>query len=256
MYSSQLSNFQILIVIMPSDNDSDLANSLSDLKEELRSGFFSSLKRELVEENTLAIKKLTSTASSTPKFKKKGNEKQFEVNSQVLDHVHSASSFLTATPPQVEKALEELKEGEKKLAHRNKLILIADSAEEGWEVVNEYQRRDLAEDSDDDKRIRRAEARAFQKRRRAQSQKKRPNFSQGLPYPPFTSTVRASSPVPLLQPSVFPAAFQNPYTGSWPKASPGLRGGSCFACGKFGHFRSQFPVPNYQPSANQPNKSL
>ena len=87
MYSSQLSNFQILVVVMPSDNhEPDLAKSLSDLKEELRSGF-SSLKRELVEENNLAIKKLKSTASSTPKFKKKGNEKQFEANSQDLDHV-------------------------------------------------------------------------------------------------------------------------------------------------------------------------
>ena len=255
MYSSQLSNFQILVVAMPSENESDLAKCLSDLKEELRSGF-SSLKRDLVEENTLAIKKLRSTASSTPKFKKKGNEKQFEVNSLVLDHVQSASSFLAATPPQVEKALEELREGEKKLAHRNKLILIADSAEDGWEVVNEYQRRDLAEDSDDDKRIRQAEARASQKRRRAQSQKKRPNFAQGFSYPLFSSTVRASSPVPLLQPSVFPTAFQNPYSGSWPKASPGLRGGSCFACGKFGHFRSQCPVLNFQPSASQPNKRV
>ena len=183
MYSSQLSNFQILVVIIPFENITDLAKSLSDLKEELRSGF-SSLKRELVDENNLAIKKLKSAASSAPKLKKKGNEKQFEVNSQVLDHVQSASSFLAATPPQVNKALEELKEGEKKLAHRKKLILIADSAEEGWEVVNEHQRRDLADDSDDDKRIRQAKslqkpARASQKRRRAQSQKKRPNFSQG-----------------------------------------------------------------------------
>ena len=206
MYSSQLSNFQILVVVMPSDNEPVLAKSLSDLKQQLRSGF-SSLKRELVEENNLAIKKLKSTASSTPKFKKKGNEKQFEVNSQVLDRVQSAFSFLAAIPPRVEKALEELKEGEKKLAHRNKLILIADSAHEGWEVVNEYQRRDVAEDSDDDKRIRQAEARASQKRRRAQSQKKRPNFSQWLPYPLFSSTVRASSSVPLLQPTVFPTAF-------------------------------------------------
>ena len=42
-----------------------------------------------------------------PKLKK-GIEKQFEANSQVLDNVQSASSFLAATPPQVEKALEEL----------------------------------------------------------------------------------------------------------------------------------------------------
>ena len=196
----------------------------------------------------MAIKKLKSAASSAPKFKKKGNEKQYKVNSQVLDDVQSASSFLAATPPQVNKALEELKEGEKKLAHRNKLILIADSAEESWEVVNEYLRRDLADDSNDDKRIRQAETRASQKRRRAQSQKKRPNFSQGSSYPRFYGALRASSPVPT--------ALQNPYTGSWPKASPGLRGGSCFACGKFGHFRSQCPVLNYQSSVNQPNKRV
>ena len=109
MYSSQLSNFQILVVVMPSDIESDLAKSLSDLKEELRSGF-SLLKSELVEDNSLPIMKLRSTALSTPKLKKKGIEKQFEANSQDLDHVQSASSFLAATPPQVEKALEELKQ--------------------------------------------------------------------------------------------------------------------------------------------------
>ena len=71
------------------------------------------------------------------------------MNTQVL-RVQSASSFLRSTPPQVEKAVEELKEGEKKLAHKNKLILIADSSEEGWEVVNEYEHRDLSDNSDDD----------------------------------------------------------------------------------------------------------
>ena len=109
MYSSQLSNFLILVVAVLSNMESDLPKSLLDLKEELRSGF-SSLKRELVEENSIAIKKLRSTALSTTKLKKKGNEKQFEANSQVLDHVQSASLFLVATPPQVEKALEELKQ--------------------------------------------------------------------------------------------------------------------------------------------------
>ena len=39
MNSSELSNFQILAVIMPFENITDLAKSLSDLKEELRSGF-------------------------------------------------------------------------------------------------------------------------------------------------------------------------------------------------------------------------
>ena len=58
----------------------------------------------------MAIKKVRSTALSTPKLKKKGIEKQFEANSQDLDHVQPASSFLAATSPQVEEALEELRE--------------------------------------------------------------------------------------------------------------------------------------------------
>ena len=84
-------------------------------------------------------KKLKTATASVPKFKKKGNEKQFLINSEVLEHVpQSASTALQASSPQVEKALEEIKEGEKKLSHRNKLILITDSSKQGWEVVNEY----------------------------------------------------------------------------------------------------------------------
>ena len=154
---------------MPSDDD--LARSISELKDEFRSGL-SSLKRELAQEHDAALKKLKTATASVPKFKKKGNEKQFLLNSEVLEHVRSASTALQASSPQVEKALEELKEGEKKLSHRNKLILIVDSSEEGWEVVNEYQRRNLADDYDDDKRIRQAELRASQKCRRAQLAKK------------------------------------------------------------------------------------
>ena len=90
MYPSQLSNFQILAVIMPFENITDLMKSLSDLKEELRSGF-SSLKTELVDENNLAIKKLKSAASSAPKFKKKGNEKQFEVRGLLVPCSYTAS---------------------------------------------------------------------------------------------------------------------------------------------------------------------
>lgn len=118
---------------MPSDPEIDLAKTVSDLKEELRDGF-ASLNTELSEEHESAIKRLKSTPSSAPRFKKKSNEKQFEANTQVLVDVHSASSFLQSTPPQVKKALVELEVGEKKLAYRDNLILIADSSEEGWEV--------------------------------------------------------------------------------------------------------------------------
>ena len=85
MYSSQLSNFQILVVVMPSVIDTDLAKSLSDLWGVTLWLFFA--KERISWRNSLAIKKLRSTALSTPKLKKKGIEKQFEANSQYLDHV-------------------------------------------------------------------------------------------------------------------------------------------------------------------------
>ena len=69
-----------------------------------------------MEEHSAAIKLLKFSVTTAPKLKKKSNEKQFEVDSHVLDHIQSASSFLNSTPPQVEKALDELNEGEKKLA--------------------------------------------------------------------------------------------------------------------------------------------
>ena len=155
MYSSQLSNYQLLkrrpmLISREVFPSSEMSFVLV---------YRQCIVRELTQHDA-ALKKLKTATASIPKFKKKGNENQFLLNSEVLEHVHSASTVLQASSPQVEKALEELKEGENKLSQRNKLILIADSSEEGWEVVNEYQCRDLADDSDDDKRIRQAEVKA------------------------------------------------------------------------------------------------
>ena len=56
----------------------------------------------------------------------------------------------------------------KDINSRNKLIKIADRTEGGWTTVEEYQQIDYADDSDDDRKIRQANARALQKKRRLQ----------------------------------------------------------------------------------------
>ena len=61
------------------------------------------------------------------------------------------------------KAKEVVKEGRQLIARRQKLLKLADRSEFGWAVVEEYIDDDLAEDSDDEKRIERAERAAERK---------------------------------------------------------------------------------------------
>jgi hypothetical protein len=51
---------------------------------------------------------------------------------------------------------------------------MADSSEHGWKVVQEYTSNPLAEDSDDDKKILRAQTRAERKAKAEKAKKKRP----------------------------------------------------------------------------------
>ena len=140
--------------------------------------------------------------------------------------------------------------------------LIADSSEEGWEVVNEYQRRDLADDSDDDKRIMQAEARASQKRRRTQLARKgsslRPQKPATLPVSslPCFVTGYGTSVSPSYPAVSLPGSnFSNPFGAvSWPKAPRGSCVGRYFGRGAFGHFRNKCPVLQAQISASQPGK--
>ena len=62
MYSSQLSNYQILKC-----RPMMISRSISELKDEFRSGL-SSLKRELAQGHDAALKKLKTATANVPKF--------------------------------------------------------------------------------------------------------------------------------------------------------------------------------------------
>ena len=73
------------------------------------------------------------------------------------------SSATIPSASNIKSALESLKKGRAVIAERQKLIKIADRSELGWAVVNEYTADELAENSDDEKRMEKAEKAAERK---------------------------------------------------------------------------------------------
>lgn len=66
------------------------------------------------------------------------------------------SQVVPSSSPALSRAKETIESGLKLLAERQKLIKIADRSEHGWGVVTKYTADDFAEDSDDEKRLEKA----------------------------------------------------------------------------------------------------
>ena len=90
-------------------------------------------------------------------FKSTSNKIQYRFNCEILELVEKAEASAKLNG---NKHLEELKSNVK---NRIKLIRIADKSLGGWQTVAEYQDDEIASDSDDQKKIRAAEARALRK---------------------------------------------------------------------------------------------
>ena len=94
---------------------------------------------------------LTETKMADMKFK--GNQKLFERNAKVDAVFHMIKS---ETLPDSETFAELVKEGKELIRKRQKLIQIADKSADGWKVVDEYLSDELASDSADEKRLKKA----------------------------------------------------------------------------------------------------
>ena len=111
------------------------------------------------------------------------------------------------------------------LGYRQKLILMADSSELGWKVANEYETNPLAEDSDDERRIFKAEARAARKAKAERGKRTRGRIA------PYNRGARGAAG---------PSRPQYPARPPVVQAKPGV----CFACGKQGHWKNECPGNN------------
>lgn len=178
------------------------------------------LKRELVLEQDAASEKLTKKLKTSDyTFKKKGHKKQTDFNNELKEKLENADNALTKVPPNVEKAREELRDGKQLVDNRNKLIRIADTSEAGWAAVDEYLENEVADDSDDDKRIKKAQYAAIRKQK---------NRKTKLPQQIKTVVSGAGG------------STGNFRRFDWRRGQNMLHpNDSCFFCGEIGHWRRE-----------------
>ena len=192
-------------------------------------------------------KKLNRT---TYQFRKKGNEKQYTFNSGVEESITSAQQELEKTASSVDdggkdslkKAADHLEEGASTLKTHQKHIKVADRSDYGWGVVRHYQSDPLANDSDDEKQIRRAdkEAKKDFEESEAFNRKTTRGGSWGgrrghryNPYKHYDSW--ADGPGPSARRDAPPPA-PRPLMSLGPQRQTRQKVlGSCFTCGGFGH---------------------
>jgi hypothetical protein len=94
---------------------------------------------------------------------KKGNGEQFNRNKKVITKLQEAGKDLAddnVTEDRIKDCRNKIGEDISLEKHRKKLIRMADSDEAGSPVVQEYETNPLAEDSDDAKKIQKADYRA------------------------------------------------------------------------------------------------
>ena len=162
-------------------------------------------------------------------FFRQGNQSQYDFTDTVRGQVQDALSDLERGGSE-EAAILSLQKAIEMLERRMRLIKMADRSEYGWAVVAEYEADELAVDSDDEKRIYRAEKEAekkwLKKRKRQDDRVDGARGGTGTTQPRATANVGAS-----------------------------LRAGPCFGCGERGHLKRNCPrsvrsaMPPTMPSA-------
>ncbi|KAH3774148.1 hypothetical protein DPMN_175522 [Dreissena polymorpha] len=85
----------------------------------------------------------------------------FNNNNEIFDVANMCEKALSLRD--VPRAVDLMKELKDKIQHHNKIFRIADSSSAGWSTVKEYEMIDYASDSDDDRKIPKAEERAIAK---------------------------------------------------------------------------------------------
>ena len=209
----------------------------------------SAKQEDLAEEQLVKLREMQGTEH---KFKRKGNELQFKFNKQVRSKFEAVNTQLsrdTVSSEQIKQAAASISEGMSIIDERQKLILLADTSELGWRVVEEYKSPDLAQDSDDEKKIRRA---TFQAERKAKATTKKKSVGR---YTPYNMNARYGNPWQQSHAAQSPSTSFGPNVGvssQYFRPKPG----SCFLCGAVGHWARDCSMKGNAAAGLQPKNQL
>ena len=144
----------------------DMGSKLSKLEEDL-----SAAKTQQEDAMELALKR--ARKERPLEFNHKGHQEQFLFNETVKDNIAAATRQLGKIEPSdrekavIEKAKEELQEGAAALVDRQKMIRLADVAENGWGAVQEFKGLyEFADNEEENNKMANSDRLAGVKRRR------------------------------------------------------------------------------------------
>ena len=143
----------------PKDPSENPKPQSSELVDEVFSLFKGYLETKLEAQGKL-FEGQSKIQRSASEFKFKGNRKLFQVNAK-LESLFSARIKTSADDPSQVNTL--VQEAQQIIRKRQKLIKIADRSKDGWLVVQEYESDDLASNSEDEKRLKKAKNAAEKK---------------------------------------------------------------------------------------------
>ena len=112
-----------------------------------------------LEEKSKQLEGKSKVVKEAAEFKFKGDRKQFELNAP-LDHILGQTEVSLNEPQEVRKLVAE---GRQLIKKRQKLIKLVDRSKDGCMVVQEYESDELASNSEDEKKIRKAKLSAEKK---------------------------------------------------------------------------------------------
>lgn len=224
----------------------------------LDTGSFSALSAKIDSLTTVVQETQNCQASFSKRFKPdqefrlKGNKVQHGFNTEVLLLLDEVSAQIKLG--NIAKIKEFVGQAISMLEKRNKLILLADSTDCGWDTVSAYEKHALAEDEADEKRIRKAI-------QYAQAEKKKSAVGRGR------GRGRGGARMPAPAALGAPPATQQPFQQGGgampvPPVFPGPPGAVsprppviCYNCRNWGHIKPNCPYPkNNSPSAGTGSK--